>query len=307
MYKNENAFTKKSGLKVLVSLVLILFFSFNAISQRGGVKWADDGNSYYRMVKDEIVQYTLPGNESKTIITKQQLTPQGSTTPLRLSFFTFTADQQKVLLFTNTQKVWRLRTKGDYWVLDLKTSTLTQLGRSLPPSSLMFAKFSPDGKSVAYVSGNNIYAEDLATSMITTLTTDGSVTLINGTFDWAYEEEFSCRDGFRWSPDSKSIAFWQLDASSIKKFYMINNTDSIYAQLVPLEYPKVGEKPSACKIGVVKIAGAKTTWMNIPGDPAQNYIVRLEYIPATTNLLIQQLDRKQQISKLYISDIATGD
>jgi dipeptidyl-peptidase-4 len=257
-------------------------------------------------VKNEIVQYSLPGNEFKVLVSKQQLTPQGSTTPLKLSFYTFTADQQKALLFTNTQKVWRLRTKGDYWVLDMKTNSLTQLGKSLPASSLMFAKFSPDGQSVAYVSGNNIYVENLATAQVKPMTTDGSVTLINGTFDWAYEEEFYCRDGFRWSPDSKTIAYWQIDASSIRKFYLINNTDSIYAQLIPIEYPKVGQKPSACKVGVVNVADSKTTWINIPGDPSQNYIVRMEYIPFSNNLLIQQLNRKQNNSKLYVSDIATG-
>ena len=288
--------------------MLILFFSLNAVSQRGGgIKWSDDGNSYYRVVKDEVVQYTLPKNETKTIITKQQLTPQGSSTSLKLSYYTFTSDQQKALLFTNTKQVWRLKSKGDYWVLDTKTGSLHQLGKTLPASSLMFAKFSPDGKSVAYVSGNNIYVEDLATSQIKPMTTDGSVTMINGTFDWVYEEEFACRDGFRWSPDSKSIAYWQIDASSIKKFYMINNTDSIYAQLIPIEYPKVGEKPSACKVGVVNIANAKTKWMNIPGDAEQNYIVRMEYIPASNNLLVQQLDRKQQKSKLYMAEIATGN
>ena len=288
--------------------MLILFFSLNAVSQRGGgIKWSDDGNSYYRVVKDEVVQYTLPKNETKTIITKQQLTPQGSSTSLKLSYYTFTSDQQKALLFTNTKQVWRLKSKGDYWVLDTKSGSLHQLGKTLPASSLMFAKFSPDGKSVAYVSGNNIYVEDLATSQIKPMTTDGSVTIINGTFDWVYEEEFACRDGFRWSPDSKSIAYWQIDASSIKKFYMINNTDSIYAQLIPIEYPKVGEKPSACKVGVVNIANAKTKWMNIPGDAQQNYIVRMEYIPASNNLLVQQLDRKQQKSKLYMAEITTGN
>jgi dipeptidyl-peptidase-4 len=171
----------------------------------------------------------------------------------------------------------------------------------------MFAKFSPDGKSVAYVSGNNIYVEDLNTSQIKAMTNDGSFTLINGTFDWAYEEEFFCRDGFRWSNDSKSIAFWQLNARNIRKFYMINNTDSIYSQIIPLEYPVVGEKPSSCRIGVVNISDSKTTWLKIPGEPDQNYIVRLEYIPGSNNLLIQQLNRKQNISKLYMSDAVTGN
>ena len=146
----------------------------------------------------------------------------------------------------------------------------------------------------------------LPTSQITALTSDGSVTLINGTFDWAYEEEFFCRDGFRWSPDSKKIAYWQIDASKIKKFYLINNTDSIYSRVIPIEYPKVGETPSSCRVGVVTIADTSKVWMKIPGDPSQNYIVRLEFIPATGNLLTQQLNRKQNESKLFISEASTG-
>ena len=213
---------------------------------------------------------------------------------------------KKILLFTNTKKVWRLHTKGDYWVLNIATGLLQQLGKTLPESSLMFAKFSPDGTSVAYVSEENIYVEDLSTSKIKALTTDGTTTLINGTFDWAYEEEFACRDGFRWSPDSKSIAYWQIDASDIKKFYLINNTDSIYSQVIPIEYPKVGETPSSCKVGVVTVNDAKTTWMNIPGDPRQHYLVRMEFIPSTENLLIQQLNRKQNESKLFIAEPKTG-
>jgi dipeptidyl-peptidase 4 len=298
---------KNRYLNFLLVLAFILLISFDIISQPSGIRWSDDGNSYYRLVDNELVKYTLPDNNASVLIAKGSLTPKGSTTPLKISFYSLNENLDKALLFTNTKKVWRLNTRGDYWVLDLKTGSLNQLGKKLPPSSLMFAKFSPDGKYAAYVSGNNIYVEDLATSGSKALTKDGTVTLINGTFDWAYEEEFFCRDGFRWSNDSKSIAYWQIDASRIKKFYMINNTDSIYSQIIPLEYPVAGEKPSACRIGVVTISDGKTSWMKIPGDPSQNYIVRMEYIPSTGNLLIQQLNRKQNTSKLYISDISTGN
>jgi dipeptidyl-peptidase 4 len=293
----------KSSMHFLFICLLFVFLSSHSFGQN----WSTDGNSYYRIEKNEIVQYTLPGNIASVAVSAKQLTPQGSTAPLSVSYFAFTSDQQKVLLFTNTKRVWRLNSKGDYWVLDTKTGTLNQLGKSLPESSLMFAKFSPDGKSVAYVSENNIYVEDLATTQIKPMTTNGSVTLINGTFDWVYEEEFNCRDGFRWSPDSKSIAYWQLDASSIKKFYMINNTDDVYAELIPLEYPKVGETPSVAKVGVVTIADAKTTWMNVPGEPDQHYIVRMEFIPKTNRLLIQQLNRKQNQSTLYAVETSTGN
>ncbi len=296
---------KISKLHFLVA-AFILLISLDLISQPSGIRWSDDGNSYYRIVNNEIVKYTLPDNKPNILVSKNSLTPQGSTAPLKIGFYSLNETFGKALIFTNTKKVWRLNTRGDYWILDVKTGSMNQLGKTLPPSSLMFAKLSPDGKSAAYVSGNNIYIEDLATSQVKPLTRDGSVTLINGTFDWAYEEEFFCRDGFRWSSDSQSIAYWQVDASSIKKFYMINNTDSIYSQIIPIEYPVVGEKPSSCRIGVVTVSDGKTTWMKIPGDPSQNYIVRMEYIPSTGNLLIQQLNRKQNMSKLYISDI-TGN
>jgi dipeptidyl-peptidase 4 len=307
MYLSKQFFKNKPGLKALLVLLIVLFVSAGANPQGGGIKWSADGNSYYILVKNEITKYNLPANEPSVILSNKQLTPQGFDNPLKISYFTFSDDQQKILIFTNTKKVWRLKTKGDYWIFDLKTGSLNQLGKSLPASTLMFAKFSPNGKSVAYVSENNIYVEDLTSSKIKALTRDGSITLINGTFDWVYEEEFSCRDGFRWSPDSKSIAFWQIDARSIRKFYMINNTDSLYSHIIPVEYPKAGEKPSVYKIGVVNIADAKIKWMNIPGVPDQNYIVRLEYIPNTNNLLIQQLNRKQNVSKLLVSDISTGD
>jgi dipeptidyl-peptidase-4 len=306
MFKSEIYYKTGTDLKIFVISVLILFVSLIASSQVGDIRWSVDGNSYYRVEKNELVQYTLPDNKPVVVFSKQQLTPTGSANPLQFSFYSFSGDQQKVLLFTNTKRVWRLNSRGDYWMLNRKSVTLSQLGKTLPASSLMFAKFSPDGNSVAYVSGNNIYVEDLVTSQIKALTSDGSVTLINGTFDWVYEEEFACRDGFRWSPDSRKIAYWQIDASSIRKFYIINYTDSIYSRIIPIEYPKVGQKPSFCKIGVVTIADTSKIWMNIPGDPAQNYLVRVEFIPSTDNLLIQQLNRKQNESKLYISESATG-
>ncbi|HEX2976311.1 MAG TPA: S9 family peptidase [Bacteroidales bacterium] len=289
----------------VLTCLFLLFFSWSASSQPG-IRWSEDGNSYYKVVNNEILKFSLPGNQPITLISKDLITPAGASGPLRINYFSVKEAQGKALIFTNTKRVWRLNTKGDYWVVDLNARTIKQLGKTLPPSSLMFAKISPDGQHAAYVSGNNIYVEDLATSEVKPLTNNGSVTLINGTFDWAYEEEFFCRDGFRWSPDSKTIAYWQIDAGNIRKFYMINNTDSVYSRIIPIEYPKVGQNPSSAKIGVVNISDGKTIWMDIPGDPYQHYIIRMEYIPATGKLLTQQLNRKQNESKLYVSDIMTG-
>jgi len=293
-------------MKRIILVCLFSFFNLSGWAQfNRGVQWTKDGNGYIRLENKEIVQYSLPEGQKKVLVTAAQLTPAGQTTSLNVRSYSFSEDGLKVLIYTNTQRVWRYDTRGDYWVLDLDKNTLTQLGKGRPASSLMFAKLSPDNKKAAYVSERNVYSEDLATGKITPLTKDGTTRLINGTFDWVYEEEFDCRDGFRWSPDSKNIAYWQIDATKIRNFLMINNTDSTYAFNVPVEYPKVGERPSPYKIGVVSANGGATKWMNTPGDPGNTYIPRMEWGNAN-ELIMQQLNRKQNESKILSADIKTG-
>jgi len=290
-------------------ILFILFFclSFQVFSQGGGITWSTDGNAYYRVEGGEVVKYELPGNTKKVVISKENLRPAGSEKPLGVRSFRFSNDLSKALIYTNTKKVWRLETRGDYWVCDMKTWKLKQLGKGRPPSSLMFAKISPDGKKVAYVSEFNLYVEDLATGIIKPVTRNGNRKLINGTFDWAYEEEFFCRDGFRWSPDSRQIAFWEIDAKGTKDYLMINNTDSIYPQAVPVEYPVAGEPPSKYRIGVADVLTGKINWMKIPDDPVwRTYVPRMEWAANNTELIIQHLNRKQNETKLMLCDARTG-
>jgi dipeptidyl-peptidase-4 len=286
-------------------LLILIIFLIALGSYAQSLKWASDGNSYYQVESGEINLYQLPAHTKTTFISVADLTPAGQSKSLPVRHFSISSDQSKVLIFTNTQKVWRLETRGDYWVFDLKAKLLKQIGNGRSASSLMFAKLSPDGQLVAYVSEQNLYVENLATGEIKALTQNGNRKLINGTFDWAYEEELWCRDGFQWSPDGQHIAYWQIDANKIRDFYMINNTDSIYSRIIPVEYPKTGQSPSPAKIGIVNIATGNTRWLDIPGDPQQHYLPRMEWNSSST-LFVQQLNRKQNESKIYSCSIGSG-
>ncbi|MDQ3290328.1 MAG: DPP IV N-terminal domain-containing protein, partial [Bacteroidota bacterium] len=296
--------------KLLLIHSLLLFFTFQIFpvlaQNNGALIWLKSGNAFVQQEEGSIIKYTLPNREKQVILAKEKLTPAGQTSPLAFRSFAFSADEQKILLFTNTRKVWRLHTRGDYWIYNMANQTLQQVGTQQPASSLMFAQFSPDGTQVAYVSHNNIYVEDLATKTAKPLTTDGTRKLINGTFDWAYEEEFFCRNGFRWSPDGKRIAYWQMDANQVKDYLMVNFTDSVYSQVKPVEYPVAGETPSPYKIGVVEIANGQTTWMQLPGDPRQHYVPRMEWTTNPNQIILQQLNRKQNESRLFICQANTG-
>jgi len=297
---------KLTILKLTLVLVTGFFCASSFAQGKDGVNWTKDGNGYYENADGEIVSVTLPKRDRKTVMSRSLLTPAGQSLPLIIKSFVLSDDGTKALVYTNSKKVWRYETRGDYWLADLQSNTLTQIGKDKPASSLMFAKLSPDASKVAYVSGHNLYVEDLKAKTTKALTTDGSDRLINGTFDWVYEEEFDCRDGFRWSPDGTSIAYWQLDARKIKNFLMINNTDSIYPFVIPVEYPKVGQDPSSCKIGIVNVATATTAWVNVPGDNIQNYIPRMDWVPNTNDIILQQLNREQNTSRLFVANATSG-
>ncbi|RLD65231.1 MAG: S9 family peptidase [Bacteroidetes bacterium] len=278
----------------------------------GPARWLADGIGYTTLELSkktegkDIVKYNPETGSRSVLVNAASLIPKGKDKPLEIRNYIWSEDGEKLLIFTNTRRVWRYHTRGDYWVLNLKSGKLQQIGKTLKPTTLQFAKFSPDSKKVAFVSEQNIYVEDLLSEIITPLTVDGGDNIINGTFDWVYEEELNLRDGIRWSPDSKKVAFWKMDTEGIGTFYMINNLDSIYPKLIPIPYPKVGTTNSASKIGVVNIENKKTTWMNIPGDSRNHYLARMDWAHSSDELIIQQLNRAQNTNKVYFADSETG-
>jgi len=285
-------------------------FSYHAQSL-AEVAWQADGTGYLALEPGnqgviDIVRYDAATGTRSIIVSGSKLKPEGASSAIVIEQYDFSADGQKVLLFTKSARVWRSNTRGDYWVLDLRSGKLQKLGGASKPSTLMFAKFSPDGTRVGYVRENNIYVEDLADGHVTQLTIDGSRYIVNGTFDWVYEEELSCRDGFRWSPDSKQIAYWQLDSSGVKEFQLINDTAGLYPVITSFPYPKAGETNSAARVGVVSVAGGATRWFDIPGDPRNHYLPRMEWAESSEELIIQQLNRLQNTNVVMIGEARSG-
>ena len=279
----------------------------------GPLRWLKSGDAYSKVepsatVKGgtDLVSYDAATNKRTVLISAEKLVPQGASEPLRLNGYEWSADNTKMLVYTNSKKVWRLNTRGDYWVLDLASGKLSKLGGDAKPSTLMFAKFSPDGTRVGYVRENNIYVENVADGKITQLTNDGSRTMINGTADWVNEEEFFLRDCWRWSPDGKSIAYWQFNAEGIKDFVLIDNTKGLYPELTYIPYPKAGTTNSAVRVGVVSASGGPTKWMNTPGDLRQNYIAMMDWTDNSNEIILQHFNRLQNTLQLMIADAGTG-
>lgn len=272
------------------------------------LRWRKTGSSYVTLEStkagQQLVRHDPATGKSEVLVPDHWLIPAGENKPLAIEGYEFSADGARMLIYTNSRRVWRANSRGDYWLLDLSTRQLKKLGGDNPPSTTMFATFSPDGKRVAYVHKNNLHVQDLLDFRITPLTKDGSDTLINGTFDWVYEEELFLRNGFRWSPDSQSIAYWQLDTSGVKEFHITNSGDGPYAKLITIRYPKTGEKNSAARIGVVGASGGPTTWLDLQDDPREHYLAKMEW--RGDDLFVQQFNRPQNVNRVLSADPKSG-
>ncbi|HET6956365.1 MAG TPA: S9 family peptidase [Vicinamibacterales bacterium] len=278
----------------------------------GPARWLPDGSSYTTVEESadgngrDIIRYDAASGARSVLISSKQLVAPGTSQPMSIDNYVWSSDGKRLLIFTNSKKVWRDNTRGDYYVLDTADGKLHKLGGKGPESTLMFAKFSPDATKVAYVRGNNIFVEMIEEGHIRQITADGTDTTINGTSDWVYEEELGLRDAFRWSPDGANIAFWQFDATGVGTFTLINDTDTLYPETKKIAYPKVGTANSAVRIGVVNVESKKTRWMKTPGDPRDSYLARMEWMDGST-VGIQQLNRLQNQNDLLLADARTGE
>jgi dipeptidyl-peptidase-4 len=291
-------------------------------------EWFDGGASYLLVEpagsgagQMNVVRYdSATGAKRDVLITPAQLTPPGAAAPLDIENLSWARDGQRVLVFTNSRRVWRTNSRGDYWLLDRRSGQMKKIGGDAPEASLMYAKFSPDATRVAYVRQNDIYVEDVATGATTRLTQDGTDLVVNGGSDWVNEEELDLHDCYAWSPDGTRIGFWQFDMHGVGNFpleYYLGKDRQIitnvpYPQTGPypvvanIPYPLAGTTNSSVRVGVVPTSGGSAvTWMELPGDPREHYIARMQWADPRT-LLVQQLNRSQNSDRFFLADADTG-
>lgn len=232
---------------------------FGATFQGG--RWAETGPVIRYIERDpatgatHLMEYDLEADARTRLIDGSKLQkPDGGGDLLRIEGYTYSPDRSKVLLYTDSERVWRLNTKGFYYVYDLESGSLEPVA-DREKGFQMFAKFDPAGGRVAFVRERDLFVVDLASGSETRLTETGAPGgIINGTFDWVYEEEFGLRDGFAWSPEGDYIAFFQLDESATRDFQM-TDFRPLYPEYSAFRYPKAGEVNSEIRIGVIDMQG----------------------------------------------------
>jgi dipeptidyl-peptidase-4 len=271
------------------------------------VAWMKDGKAYTAVEEDaagntDLYRVDALTGTKQLLVRGADLVPPGGGKPIAIEEYRFSTDGSKLLLFTNSARVWRQNTKGTFFVWDVAGRRLTPV--STRTGYQQFAKLSPDGRKVGFVRDNNLYVTDLATGAETALTADGSENVINGTSDWVYEEELNLRDAFRWSPDGRRIAFWRLDQTAIRPFYLVNQ-DSLYPTLVPVRYPKTGTPNSTVKIGVTEIATGRTSWVDL-GAEQDIYIAAMDFADSPNELWLTRLNRHQNRLDVLLADATSG-
>ncbi len=222
--------------------------------------------------------------------------------PVVVTNYSFSQDGHKILIQADREKIWRRSNWGTYWIYNRETAEMVPVSKN--NQRLRNVKFSPDGKMVAYVrEDNNLYTFEIGRQRERQLTRTGTDVILNGHFGWVYEEEFSLYDAYRWSPNSKTIAYWEENQSRVPVFTLINELE-LYPVTTEIRYPKAGQTNPTMRIGVVKATGGATRWMDI-GDNRDMYYPRI-YWHSSEQLLVMRMRRLQNRWDLLICNPKSG-
>jgi dipeptidyl-peptidase-4 len=269
-------------------------FSAQGVSGFNSMK---DGKYYSAQDdNDNIIRYSfVTGTAVDTLLKSSDIN-------LKSFNYTWSANENKLLLQTNAKYIYRHSFSANIYVYDVQSKQLTQPVKD----AVMLAEFSPDGNKLAYVRNNNLFYYDLVAKKETQITNDGKInSIINGSTDWVYEEEFALSKGFYWNNDGSQLAFYRFDESAVKEFTMTKFDNKLYPEEYKFKYPKAGESNSVIQVYVFDLGKASKQLINI-GTEADIYIPRIVWTKSNNTLCIQRLNRLQNKIELLLANTQDG-
>lgn len=261
-----------------------------------------DGEHYASVVGSTIKIFAYKdGKETGTIMDLEKI----KDCPFEdIEGFSFSENEEKILVYTNSQKMYRHSFTADYFVYDIHYNELKHVSEQGQERD---AKLSPDGTMVAYVKDNNIYIKKLRYDSTSEVTTDGKINeIINGAPDWVYEEEFTMTSAMEWSADSKFLAYIRFDESNVKQynFPIFNAQEDNYPSTYTYKYPKAGEQNSDVSVRVYNIATRQTKEMDL-GNMKNRYVPRIKWTYTPNQLAIYTLNRRQNQLDIYLANVTS--
>ncbi len=261
---------------------------------------------FYYMFEDgvNINKYDFKtGKMLETVLRVPELLLEGSNKPIELDDFSFSKDENKLLISAYKQAVYRYSKLSKYYVWDFKTKKLTLLANG---EKCREAILSPDASKLAYSKENNMFVEDLNTHVSTQITTDGKLNnIINGFGDWVYEEEFDLLHGISWSPDGKYIAYYRFDESKVKEFSIAKYDSTSYPEEYTYKYPKAGEENSIVDVFVYDVAANKKIKVDV-GNITDQYIPKMMWTAQPNFLCVYRMNRLQNKLELLLANASNG-
>ncbi len=269
------------------------------------VNWIEGGRRFSYTDRDPatnapvIRAYDPPTGQSTLLFTTAGVTVPGTTQPFTYDSFQWAQDSKHLVFQTNFQPIYRRSGISDFYIYSLADRSL-----KLATRGARTAELSPNGALLGFERGGDMYVTNLSTQQEKRLTRDSSAHVFNGHFDWVYEEEFGLAQAWKWSPDSRYIAYWQLDDSA-EPIIQISDYSGAHQDWERIPIPQVGDSNAKVRIGIVNVASGQNVWLD-PAQQGEYYVPRIYWTSRPDTLAVITLNRAQNLMTLYFFDARTG-
>src|SRR5437016_4727167 len=237
------------------------------------VNWIEGGKRYSYIDRDAqgrpVIRASDPATGRDTLLFRNTgLTFPGTNQPFSYDSFEWAQDSKHLVFQSNFQPLYRRSGISDFYVYSLADRSM-----QLATKGARTGELSPNGAMLGFERGGDMYVTNLATHQEKRLTRDSADHVFNGHFDWVYEEEFGFAQAWKWSPDSRNIAYWQLNDAA-EPMIQISDYSGLHQEWDRIPIPQVGDSNATVRMGVVHVATAQNTWLDA-GERGQVYTPRI--------------------------------